>query len=62
MVYHVRSVDHLNYVIIPFFLKYPLRGTKYLDFLSFKEAFFLISKAQHLTEQGIGSLGLLLTK
>jgi hypothetical protein len=48
--------------MIPFFLKYPLRGTKYLDILSFKEALFLISKGQHLTEQGIGSLGLLLTK
>lgn len=39
--------------IIPHFLKYPLRGTKYLDFLSFKEASEIIDNKEHLLEKGL---------
>ncbi len=28
--------------IIPHYFKYPLRGSKYLDFMSFKEAFHIV--------------------
>jgi hypothetical protein len=42
--------------IIPHFLKYPLRGTKYLDFISFKEAFHIIESKEHLTEEGLNKV------
>lgn len=42
--------------IIPHFLKYSMRGTKYLDFISFKEAFDIIYKKEHLSEEGIDKL------
>ena len=45
--------------LIPHFLKYPLRGTKHLDFLSFKEAFQIIESKEHLTEWGLHHLCLL---
>lgn len=42
--------------IIPHFSKYPLRGTKYLYFISFKEAFHIIESKEHLTEEGMNKL------
>lgn len=33
----VRDVNNINNIIIPHFSNYPLRGTKYSDFLSFKK-------------------------
>lgn len=42
--------------LIPHFLKYPLRGTKYLDFISFKKAFNIIESKEHLTNEGLNML------
>lgn len=50
----------INTVIIPFFQKYPLRGTKYLDFLSFVQAASIISEKAHLTLEGVTKIGLFL--
>jgi len=36
--------------IIPFFEKYP--GTKYLDYLDFKQTALLVDKKEHLTNEG----------
>jgi hypothetical protein len=36
--FEVLNFLSLKNIIIPHFLRYPLRGTKYLDFISFKEA------------------------
>ena len=52
----VRDIKSLNDIIIPHFVNYPLRGTKYLDFLSFKEAMGLILNKEHLTIVGIDKL------
>ena len=52
----VRDIKSLNEIIIPHFVNYPLRGTKYLDFLSFKDAMGLIKNKEHLTEVGIDKL------
>jgi hypothetical protein len=49
----VQDFSSIKKKIIPHFLKYPLRGTKYLDFISFKEAFNIIDKKEHLSEEGI---------
>jgi hypothetical protein len=46
----------LKNILIPHFLKYPLIGTKYLDFISFKEALQVIDKKEHLREEGINKL------
>lgn len=52
----VRDFSSISNIIIPHFLKYPLRGTKYLDFISFKEAFNIFDSREHLTEEGINKL------
>jgi cytochrome c oxidase subunit 2 len=46
----------LNTVIIPFFLQYPLRGTKYLDFLSFVQTASIIREKVHLTLEGVARI------
>lgn len=33
-----------------------MRGTKYLDFISFKEAFYIIENKEHLMEEGMNKL------
>lgn len=42
--FRVQDISSIKNNIIPHFLKYPLRGTKYLYFLSFKEAFDIIKQ------------------
>lgn len=54
--FRIRDFSSIKSVLIPHFLKYPLRGTKYLDFLSFKEAFHIIESKEHLTEKGLDKL------
>jgi hypothetical protein len=54
--YLVRDIKSLNMVIIPHFINFPLRGTKYLDFLSFKEALNLINNKEHLSKIGLDKL------
>ena len=52
----VRDIKSLNDIIIPHFVNYPLRGTKYLDFIDFKDAIDLINNKDHLTKIGIDKL------
>jgi len=54
--FRVQDIYSIKNNIIPHFLKYPLRGTKYLDFLSFKEAFHIIESKEHLTKKGMDKL------
>jgi len=54
--FRVQDISSIKNNIIPHFLKYPLRGTKYLDFLSFKEAFDIIESKEHLTKNGMNKL------
>ena len=39
--FRIHDIYSTKNKLIPHFLKYPLRGTKYLDFISFKEAFYM---------------------
>jgi len=54
--YTVKRKDDILNIIIPFFTKYPLQGTKYLDFLLFVQAANLFSKNEHLTDEGTAKL------
>jgi LAGLIDADG endonuclease len=54
--FRIHDFSSIKNILIPHFLKYPLRGTKYLDFLSFKEAFHIIESKEHLTEEGLNKL------
>ena len=54
--FEVRDLNSLNKYIIPHFCHYPLRGTKYLDFISFKEASDIINKKKHLTKEGLNEI------
>jgi hypothetical protein len=51
--FEVKDINSLNKYIIPHFSNYPLRGTKYLDFLTFKEALEIIISKEHLTKEGL---------
>jgi hypothetical protein len=57
--FEINDFTSIKTVIIPHFLKYPLRGTKHLDFISFKKASYIFDKGEHLKEEGINKLYLL---
>jgi hypothetical protein len=57
--FEINDFSSLKTILIPHFLKYPLRGTKYLDFLSFKEASHIFENREHLLEEGVNKLFLL---
>jgi LAGLIDADG endonuclease len=38
-IFEVSSIDEINNVIIPFFDKYPLKGSKYFDYILWRDAF-----------------------
>jgi hypothetical protein len=50
--YYVLSIKDIS-VIISHFDKYPLISQKQADFELFKQAFLIISKKEHLTEEGL---------
>ena len=54
--FEVKDLNSLNEYIVPHFCNYPLRGTKYLDFLTFKEAVDIINSKKHLTEEGLNKI------
>jgi len=56
MTFGIRDINSINNVVIPHLSKYPLRGTKHLDFLTFKKAVDLINSKQHLTKEGIDEI------
>ena len=53
MAYRVRSLDHLNQQIIPFFEKHPLKSKKRVDFAKFRKILQLMTKKEHLESEGI---------
>lgn len=52
----LQDIDSVNKILIPHFSNYPLRGTKYLDFLSFKKALNIINSKKHLTKEGLDEI------
>src|SRR5207248_10734044 len=55
-VYSCSNLVNLNSCIIPFFNKYPLEGTKKLDYSSFCKSAELINAKAHLTNEGLDKI------
>jgi hypothetical protein len=53
MAYRVRSLDHLNEKIVPFFEKHSLKSKKRVDFAKFRRVLLLMTRNEHLTSEGI---------
>lgn len=53
MAYRVRSIEHLAERICPFFLKHPLKTSKNIDFLKFRDVVLLCQAGAHLTNDGL---------
>lgn len=51
-VYSVQDISSVYNIIIPHFLKYPLQGTKHLDFLDFYKIAEIVHSRNHLTAEG----------
>lgn len=52
----VTRFEDIHNIIIPFFQKYPLQGTKNLDFTAFIEIAELIKSKIHLTSEGLNKI------
>ena len=53
MAYRVRSVDHLNEKIIPFFEQHPLKSKKRIDFVKFRRVLQLMARGEHRAADGV---------
>ena len=53
MAFRVRSLDHLNEKIVPFFEKHPLKSKKRVDFARFRKILHLINQGKHLNRQAV---------
>ena len=49
----ITKIDIILEKVIPFFDKYPVAGSKHLDFLNFKSAAHIIKNKEHLSEEGL---------
>ena len=49
----VRSIEHINDIVIPHFDKYELNTQKKFDFIKFKKIINLINQKKHLTKDGL---------
>ena len=50
----IAKIDLIVGHIIPFFEKYPILGSKHLNFLDFKSAAHIIKNKEHLNQDGLG--------
>ena len=49
----VTKIDHIFEHIIPFFIKHPILGSKYLNSLDFNSAAEIIKNKEHLNSDGL---------
>ncbi len=56
LAYRVRSQAHLQRIIIPFFVRHPLKTRKHVDFLKFRDVLQLMETGVHLTAAGIETI------
>jgi len=52
----ITKINDIIINIIPFFDKYKIEGSKYKDYVNFKEAAILIKNKEHLTEKGLNKI------
>ena len=50
--YRVRSLKHLDNIILPFFEKHELKTKKKINFLKFRRVVILMKRGEHLTRHG----------
>jgi hypothetical protein len=55
----VTSYQDIKSIIIPFFQKYPIQGSKKRDYLDFCKAAELKEKKAHLTQEGLDKMVLI---
>ncbi len=51
--FYVSNLDSINSIILPFFEKYPLQGSKKLDLDDFHKIAVLMNEKKHLTTNGL---------
>lgn len=54
--FKVTNFSNIKDIIIPFFIKYPLKGNKSLDFTDFCEVVRLMENKSHLTKEGLDKI------
>lgn len=54
--YRVRSIFDLSEIIVPFFIKYPLKSKKFLDFEKFRKILEMMKKGEHMGLKGIQNI------
>jgi hypothetical protein len=52
----VGNISEISKIIIPFFKKYPILGTKYLDYQDWCKIASIITNGAHLTKEGLESI------
>ena len=52
----VTKINDIIIYLIPFFDQYKIEGSKYNDYVKFKEAAILIKNKEHLTEKGLNKI------
>ena len=58
----IRSLEHLEKIVIPFFKQHPLMTQKRFDFIKFKEIINLMNQKKHLAREGIKQIILIASK
>ena len=54
--FKVTNFSGIKDIIVPFFIKYPLKGNKSLDFIDFCEVVRLMENKSHLTKEGLDKI------
>ncbi len=62
MAYRVRGQEHLQQIIIPFFVKHPLKTQKNVEFQKFRRILQLMQTGVHLTSDGIEEIRAMASK
>jgi len=53
MAFRVRGIEHLLERVVPFFMEHPLKTSKNVDFLKFRDVLLEMERGQHLTDEGL---------
>jgi hypothetical protein len=53
MAYRVRDGKHLSEKIVPFFMEHPLKTSKHVDFLKFRDVVLAMQRDEHLMDEGL---------
>ena len=54
--FQITNINDIINVIIPFFIEYPIKGKKNLDFTEFNKVVVMIKNKEHLTKEGFDEI------